>query len=47
MSMNAFPALPLIVPVMPLVQLNLAELQTKTEAEQKQSLGEVIYPFIQ
>jgi hypothetical protein len=46
MNTNAFPALPIQVSVIPLVFINLNELQTKTEAEQNQQIGELIYPFV-
>jgi hypothetical protein len=46
MNTNAFPALPIQVPVIPLVFINLNELQAKNEADQKQQIGELIYPFV-
>lgn len=44
---NAFPALPMMMMPTPLVQINYAELQSKSEADQKNQIGEVIYPFIE
>ena len=32
--------------VRPLVSINMAELVTKNEADQKQQIGELIYPFV-
>jgi len=32
--------------VTPLVRINTAELATKNEADQKQQIGELIYPFV-
>lgn len=45
MSDNAFPSLP-IVQVKPLAFINVPELQSKTEADQKQFIGELIHPFV-
>ena len=47
MNVNAFPALPLPMMITPLKQINYADLSTKSEADQKQQIGEEIYPFIE